>query len=78
MFGRIPAARKRWGLVLFEVGAALGFDTQEKLAACLGVTARTLRNWLSGRKPIDFEKIALCEPLRVAFFDAVAEAERAA
>jgi hypothetical protein len=77
MFGRIRPFRKRVAAVLVQVGEAHGFKTQEDIAACLGVSDRTVRNWVKCRQAIDFEKVAECEPLRVAFFDAVAAGERA-
>lgn len=76
MFGRIRPFRTRVSSILVQVGEKHGFKTQEDLAVCLGVSDRTLRRWITNRKPIDFEKVAECEPLRVDFFDAVAEGER--
>lgn len=81
MFGRIrpiSAFRKRISFALVQVGERHGFKTQRELAKCLGVNERTLRNWITGRKLVDVEKVSDCEPLRVAFFDALAEGERKA
>lgn len=76
MFGRISPFWTRVSAVLVQVGEKHGFKTQEDLANCIGVSDRTLRRWLTHRKPIDFYKIAECEPIRADFFDAVAEGER--
>lgn len=78
MFGRIRPIRKRISAALVQVGKKHGFETQPALAKCLGVGDRTLRNWIKCRKPIDVEKVAECEQLRVDFFDAIAEGERRA
>lgn len=76
MFGRIRPFRKRASAILVQVGKKHGFKTQPALAKCLGVTSRTLRDWLKCKKAIDFEQVAECEALRAEFFDALAEGER--
>lgn len=76
MFGRIRPIRKRLAACLVAVGQRHGFRTQPELAKCIGVSTRTLRNWIKCSKPLDVERIAECEALRIDFFDAVAAGER--
>lgn len=76
MLGRIRPIRKRLAACLVKAGAAQGFKTQPELAKCLGVSERTLRNWIKCSRPIDVETIGSCEPIRIPFFDAVAAGER--
>lgn len=73
---RIRSIRKKFSATLVQVGKAQGLDTPAKLARCLGLTGRAFQNWRANRRRIDFELVADCEPLRVAFFDRLAEVMR--
>lgn len=72
---RVRRFRKLASATLVQVAAKHGLETQAKLADCLGITTRQLRDWVSGRACVNFETVDACEPL-ADFFEAFAEARK--
>lgn len=76
MFGRIRPFRKRASAVLVQVGKERGFKTQEDLANCIGISDRSFRSWIKGKKRIDFDKLSECEPIWIPFLERLLDGER--
>ena len=76
--GRRLQFRKRVSAALVQVAGEHGLKSRTAIAKCLDITERSLRNGISGRRPFPFEAVAMCEELRVDFFDEVARREKGA